>query len=261
MYSGFSVITCLAFLQSLLKLELFALACTENFECDQKNSSAGIICCSSACKPWWNCPDACISDDTCNGGKICYRNRCENPDISFPAFCSYNTDCPEDEECESGQCKPAPRPVTPENSENVQVSFHFDQRIFVTVGTVFGVLIFVVAVSYGSYRCYKKRRRQRFSRGVYSASTQVGHGVNLFSPPRNGVETFALNRTSPTLNPIIGFSRPQIPPPAYDAVTLDSSLDVESSSPPPYDDLVGGSAARVCDEEQVNLKICSAILR
>ncbi|PFX19128.1 uncharacterized protein LOC111338628 [Stylophora pistillata] len=248
MHIGVSVITCLAFLQSFPEL---ALACTENFECNQKNSSIRIICCSSACKRWWKCPDACISDDTCNGGKICVRNSCRDPDIRFTAFCSSNTDCLEDEECESGLCKPAPRPVTPENSENVQVSFHFDHRVFVIVGIVFGVLIFVVVIGYGWYLSYRKRRRQRLSRGVYSASTQVGHGVNLFLPPRNGVETFSLNRTSPTLNPMNGFSRPQIPPPAYDAVTLDSSLDVESSLPSSYDDQVRETATRIGDEAQV----------
>lgn len=243
------VITSLAVLQSLPKLELSALACIEDFDCVQ-NSSVRIICCSGACEQWLNCPGACISDDTCDGGNICFNNRCANPDISFPAFCNTDRDCLEEEECESGQCKPAPRPVEPVTSGDVQVSFDFDRRIFIIIGAVFGSLIFVAVVGYGSYRCFKQRRRRRFSRGVYSASARSDHGVNLFSPRRNGVETFTLNRTRPTLHVSAGFSYPQRPPPEYDAVTLDSNLDVESSSPPPYDQ-VGETVSRSSDEAQV----------
>lgn len=192
-----------------------------------------------------------MSDDTCNGGNICFRNRCEDPDIDVPDFCSIDIDCLEEEECESGQCKPAPRPVVPDSSGDLHVSFNFDRNIviYVYVGAAVGSLIFLAVVGYGSYRCYKRNRRRRLSRGVYSAPTHLDHGVNSFSP--SGGETYVRAVYSrPTLNGSSGFSYPPRPPPEYDSLTLDSNLDVESSSPPPYDQN-GETASRTSDEAQV----------
>lgn len=249
------VFTFLVVLQSIFKLELSVLACTEDFECRQRqNSSATSICCSGSCRQWWKCPGGCFSDDTCDGGKICFRNRCEDPDIDFPAYCSVDIDCSEQEQCESGQCKPAPRPVTPGNSDDVQVSFHFDPLILIIVGSAVGSLIFLGVAGYVSYRCFKRHRRRRLSRGAYTAPSRLSHGVNSFSPSGNEVEIYALyrqqHRPRPTLSGSSGFSYPQRPPPEYDSLTLDSNLEVESSSPPPYDN-VGRTPSRTSDEAQV----------
>lgn len=255
------VFTFLAVLPSLFKLKLSVIACTEHRECrQQQNSSAASICCLTlgSCKRWWNCPGGCISDDNCDGGKICFSYRCEDPDIDFPAYCSSDRDCNEEEQCESGQCKPAPRPVAPDNSEDVQVSFHFDPFILIIVGSTLGALIFLVVAGYISYRCFKRYRRRRFSRGAYTAPTRLSHGVNSFSPSRNEVEICALYRQQlrPTLSGNSGFLYPQRPPPEYDSLTLDSNLDnVESSSPPAYDHL-GTTASRTSDESQVGKSFC-----
>ena len=251
-----NVLTFLVVLQGLFKLKLSVLACTEDFECSQNSSS---ICCSNSCKEWWNCKDGCDYDDpfnSCEGGKICFKHRCQNPDIDFPAYCSSDRDCLEDEECESGQCKPAPRPVVPDNSDEVQVSFHFNPRIVIIVGSIVGAVIFLAVVVYISYRCFKRHRRRRFSRGTYSAPTSLGHGVSAFSSPRSEVETYALydqhHRTRPTSS---GFSYPQGPPPEYDSLTLDSNLEVELSSPP-YDPVHRTLSRTSSEEAQVGENFC-----
>ena len=244
MYCGvvLHVFTFLAVLQSVSKLKLNVIACTEDIECRQKqNSSASSICCSGSCKEWWKCPGGCISDDICDAGKMCFRYRCEDPDIDFPAYCDIDRDCKEEEECESGQCKPAPRPVSPDNSDDVQVSFHFDPGVLIIVGGTVGALIFLAVVGYVSYRCFKQHRRRRLSRGAYTAPTRLSNGVNSFSPRRNEAENiYALYRQQHRTRPIVtlrgssGFSYPQGPPPEYDSLTLDSNLELESSSPPTY---------------------------
>lgn len=192
-----------------------------------------------------------MTDDTCDGGKICFDRRCEDPDIDVPAYCDSDIDCEEQEQCESGQCKPAPRPVSPDNSDvDVQVSFHFDPGILIIVGSSVGALIFLSVVGYVSYRCFKRYRRRRLSRGAYSAPAHLSHGVNS-SPSRNHVEICALYRQQrPTFRGNSGFSYPQTPPPEYDSLTLDSNLEVESSSPPPYDS-DGRTISRTSDEIQV----------
>ena len=238
------VFTFLVVLQSLFKLKLSVLACIEDFECYQ-NSSVTSICCSGWCKTWWNCEGGCISNDLCEGGKICFRHRCQDQDIDFPADCSSDRDCREEEECESGQCKPAPRPVVQDNSDEVQVSFHFDPGIVIIVGSTVGAVIFLAVVTYISYRCFKRYRRRRLSRGAYSAPTIIGHGVNSFSSPRSEVETYALYRQHHRAS---GFPYPQRPPPEYDSLTLDSNLELESSSPPPYDP-VHRTLSRTSSEE------------
>lgn len=256
------VLTFLALLQSLFKLKLSVLACTEDFECHQ-NSSVTSICCSGRCKALWNCEGGCFSDDTCEDGKICFRYRCQDQDIDFPAYCSNDRDCLKEEECESGQCKPSPRPVIHDNPDEVQVSFHFDPGIVIIVGSTVGAVIFLALVAYISYRCFKRYRRRRLSRGAYSAPTMLGHGVNSFSSPRNEVETYALyrqhHRARPTLSGSSGFSYPQRPPPEYDSLTLDSNLEVESSSPPPYDPLYRTLSRTSSDEAQVGESFCSVI--
>ena len=242
------VLTILAVLQSLFKLKLSVLACFDDPEC-YNNSSFTSICCSGSCKVWRNCEDGCISDDFCEGEKICFRHRCQYPDIDFPAYCSSDRDCLEEEECESGQCKPSPRPVVPDNSDEVQVSFHFDPGIVIIVGSTVGAVIFLAVVAYICYRRFKRYRRRRLSRGAYSAPTSFGHGVNSFSSPRSEVETYALYRqhyrARPTSNGSSGFS---YPPPDYDSLTLDSNLEVESSSPPLYDP-VDRTLSRTSSEE------------
>lgn len=195
-----------------------------------------------------------MSDDTCDGGKICFNSRCEDPDINFPAYCNGDIDCEEQEQCESGQCKPAPRPVSPDNSDvDVQVSFHFDPGILIIVGSSVGALIFVSVVGYVSYRCFKRYRRRRLSRGAYTAAARLSHGVNSSSHSRNQVEIYALYRQQrPTFSGSSGFSYPEIPPPEYDSLTLDSNLEVESSSPPPYDhDSDCRTISRTSDQAQV----------
>ena len=223
------VLTIVAVLQSLFKVKLSVLACSEDYECNQNSS---VICCSGSCRAWRNCPGGCISDDFCEGGTICFNNRCQDPDIDFPAYCSSDRDCLEEEECESGQCKPSPRPVVPDNSDEVQVSFHFDPGIVIIVGNTVGAVIFLAVVAYIAYRRFKRYRRRR---GAYSAPT----GVNSFSSPRSEVETYALyrqhHRAGPTSSGSSDFSYPHRPPPDYDSLTLDSNLEVESSSPPLYD--------------------------
>ena len=255
---GLHILTFFVVLQSLLRLKLSVLACTEDFECYRFENSTS-ICCSGLCKARWNCEGGCISDDSCEGGKICYRYHCQDQDIDFPGYCSSDRDCLEEEECESGQCKPSPRPVAPDNSDEVQVSFHFDPRIVIIVGSTVGAVIFLAVVAYISYRCFKRYRRRRLSRGAYSAPTNLGHGVNSFSSPRNEVEIYALymqhNRARPTSSGS-GFSYPQRPPPEYDSLTLDSNLEVESSSPPPYDPVDRTLLRTSSEEAQVGESFC-----
>lgn len=252
------VLTFLVVLQSLFK-QVSVLTCTEDFECYQNASS---ICCSGSCKAWWNCKGGCVSDDSCEGEEICFRSRCQDQDIDFPAYCSSDTDCIEEEECESGQCKPPPRPVAPDNSDEVQlqVSFHFDPRNVIIVGSSVGAVIFLAVVVYISYRCRKRHIRRRFSRGTYSAPTNLGHGVSSFSSPRSEVETIALyrqqNRVRLTSSGSSGFSYPQGPPPEYDSLTLDSNLEVESSSPPPYDPADRTLSRTSFEEAQVGENFC-----
>ena len=233
-------------LQNLLKVEFFVFACMEDFECGQ-NSSYTAICCSGLCEQWWKCPNGCISDDTCSGGKICFRSRCEEVDIVVPTYCSVDTDCEEGEECESGQCKPAPRPVTDDESKDVHVSFHFDANVVIIIGAIVGGLIFLMAVSYGSYRCVKRCRRRRFLRGSYS---QPSRYAISFSPSRNEAVALALYRERAAIPGRTTFSYPHTPPPEYDSLTLDSNLEVDSSSPPPYDqEQVGDTSSRTSEEQ------------
>ena len=250
MYFGIAlhVLMFLAVLQGLFKLKLSVLACTEDLECRLNSSS---ICCSGLCKAWWNCKGGCVSDDSCEGGKICFRSRCQNQDIDFPATTTYcnDRDCLEEEECESGQCKPAPQPVVPDNSDEVQVSFHFDPRIVIIVGSTVGAVIFLAVVVYISNRRFKRHRRRRFSRGAYSAPTSLGHGVSSFSSPRSEVETYALCGQHHR-------ARPQGPPPEYDSLTLDSNLEVELSSPPPYDPVHRTLSRTSSEEAQVGENFC-----
>ena len=259
------ILTILAVIQSLFKLKFSALACFEDRECHNNSSS---ICCSDSCKAWWNCEGGCVSDDSCEGGKICFRNRCQYKDIDFPAlYCSSDKDCLEEEECESGQCKPSPRPVVPDNSDEVQVSFHFDPGIVIIVGSTVGAVIFLAVVAYIAYRRFMRYRRRRLSRGergAYSAPTSFGHGVNSFSSPRSEVETYALyrqhHRARPTSNGSSGFSYPQGPPPDYDSLTLDSNLEVESSSPPLYDPLDRTLSRTSSEEAQVGENLCFDVI-
>lgn len=242
-------LTILAVLQDLFKVELSAFACKDDFECGS-NSSSISICCSGLCEQWWNCPGGCISDDSCKGGKICYRHHCEEADIDFPAFCSVDKDCLKGEECDSGQCKPAPRPVTNDDSTDLQVSFDYDSSVVIIIGAVVGGLIFIAVVSYGSYRCLKRYRRRRFSRGSYSHPSRY---VISFSPSRNEVETYSLYRqqlmTRISLRGRTGYTYPQTPPPDYDSVTIDSNLEVETSSPAPYDQEQVRDAPRTSEEQ------------
>lgn len=237
-------------LQNLLKVEFFVFACTDDLECGH-NSSYAAICCSGVCERWWKCPGGCISDDTCSGGKVCFRNRCVDGDIEVPAYCSVDRDCLEGEECESGQCKPAPRPVTNDEPKELHVSFHFDAGVVIIIGAIVGGLIFLMAVSYGLYRCVKRYRRRRFSRGSYS---QPSRYAISFSPSRNEAAALALYRQQIRERAAIPgrttYSYPQTPPPEYDSLTLDSNLEVDSSSPPPYDqEQVGDTASRTSEEQ------------
>lgn len=250
----FYALSLLAVLQDIFKVELSAFACRDDFECGH-NSSVTSICCSGLCQQWWNCPGGCISDDSCNGDKICYRHRCEEADIDFPAYCNIDEDCMKGEECESGQCKPAPRPVANDDSNELQVSFHYDVSVVIIIGAVVGGLIFLTVVGYGSYRCsyrcFKRSRRRRSSRGSYS---QPSRYAIAFSPSRNEVETYALYRQPIRTRVILpgrtGCPYPPRPPPEYDAVTLGSNLEVESSSPPPYEqEQVGDTSSRTSEEQ------------
>lgn len=228
------VLSLLTVLQNLFKVELSAFACSDDIECFS-NSTAISICCSGLCQQWQNCPGGCISDDSCNGGKICFRHRCEDDEIVFPVYCG-NVVCSEGEECESGQCKPAPRPVVKDDSTDLHVSFHFDVNVVIIIGAVVGGLIFLAVVSYGSYRCFKRQRRRRFSRRSYSQPLRYAIS---FSPSRNEDESYALCRQHIRPRVVLpgrtGCPYPPRPPPEYDSVTMDSNLEVESPSPPPYD--------------------------
>lgn len=243
----------LAVHQHLLKLQLFAFACTEDSECERNSS---FICCSGVCEIWSRCPGGCISDATCVDGKMCFRHRCEEVNIDFPAYCDIDRDCLKGEECESGQCKPAPRPVANADSREVHVSFDFKPRVVIIVGSVFGGLIFLAIVSYGSCRCVKRYRRRRISRASYSQPSRYALS-HLFSCSRNDAGEFSIYRQQIRQRSVIPgrtmYNYPQTPPPEYDSLTLDSNLEVEASSPPlyMYDDQVqvGDTSSRTSDEQ------------
>lgn len=232
----FYVLPLLGVLQNIFKVKLSAYACKDDIECkgNSLNASSISICCSGLCQLWWNCSGGCISDDSCSGGKICFQNRCQDDDLFFPAYCDYDLDCSKNEECESGQCKPAPRPVPTDASSHLSVRFHFDINVVVIISAVVGGLIFLAVVGYGSYRFLKRYRRRRFSRGLYS------------QPSRNSFESYSLCRQHSTPR-IIFPGRTLRPPPEYDSVTLDSNLEVES--PPPYDQHHVTSSSRSSEEQ------------
>lgn len=234
-------LTLLGFFQNISKVQFVVFAaCREDFECGRNSSSTtDVICCSGSCVPLRNCPDSCISHSTCKDGKICFLHRCEKKDIEFPFDCEKNQDCLAGEECESGQCKPAPRPVEHISSDNLDASIHFGSSTVVVTGIVIGCLLLLAFVGYCTCRGIKRQRTRRRSRwrGNYSQHFQPAMS---FSSSRNESEEFSQYGGQPMRERSVvpsrtSYSYPRTPPPEYDSITLVSSFDVELLSPPSYD--------------------------
>ena len=235
-------LTLLALLQNISKVQYFVFAaCTQDLEC-RRNLSVivEVICCSGSCKPLSNCPGGCVSDETCSDGLICFLHHCEKRDIDIelPFYCEVNEDCSEGEECESGRCKPSPRPVNDDDSNNLHVKLNLGSSVVVVTAAVFGCLISFAFVGYCSYLGVKRYRSRRFSRGNYTQPSRLQYAVS-FSSARNETEEISLYgqpiRERSVIPRRTTYSYPQTPPPEYDSITLDSNFEVELSSPPAYD--------------------------